>query len=188
MINSKYYQNDALTLAPDLVGKLLVRKYNGVELVSRITETEAYIGVKDKASHAYNNRRTKRTEVMYKRGGYAYIYMIYGMYYCLNIVAGKEQSPEAVLIRAVEPVKGCEIMKKNRGYNKNNLKELSNGPGKLCIAMNIDLSLNGYNLVKGEELCIEDDGFNCQVLNSPRINIDYAGEYRDKPWRFILKY
>jgi len=186
MLKEEFYRYGALKIAPELIGKLLVRKYNGIELVSRITETEAYVGSRDKACHAYNNRRTKRTEVMFKSGGFAYIYMIYGMYFCFNIVAGREGSPEAVLIRAVEPVKDCEMMKKNRGYLKNNLKDLTNGPGKLCIAMNIDMSLNGYDLTNGKKLYIEDDGNCCKIISLPRINIDYAGEYRDKPWRFTM--
>lgn len=187
MLNQEYYQQSALKIAPDLIGKLLVRKYNGIKLISRITETEAYVGPQDKACHAYNNRRTKRTEVMFKSGGFAYIYMIYGMYFCLNIVTGREGSPEAVLIRAVELVKGIEVIKKNRGYVKTNLKDLTNGPGKLCIAMNIDLSLNGYNLINGKKLYIEDDGYFCQIVKGPRVNIDYAEDYRDKPWRFTIK-
>lgn len=186
MLKGEFYRRGALKIAPDLIGKLLVRKYNGIELVSRITETEAYVGPRDKACHAYNNRRTKRTEVMFKSGGFAYIYMIYGMYFCFNIVAGREGSPEAVLIRAVEPVKNCELMKKNRGHVKKNLKDLTNGPGKLCIAMNIEMSLNGYDLTNGKELCIEDDEYCCKIISLPRINIDYAGEYRDKPWRFTM--
>ncbi len=186
MLKEKFYRRGALKIAPELIGKLLVRKYNGIKLVGRITETEAYVGPQDKACHAYNNRRTKRTEVMFRSGGFAYIYMIYGMYFCLNIVAGREGSPEAVLIRDIEPVEGSGIMKKNRGYVKNNLKDLTNGPGKLCIAMKINLSLNGYNLINGKKLYIEDDGYLCQIARGPRVNIDYAEDYKDKPWRFTI--
>ena len=155
--------------------------------MTKIVETEAYMGPEDKAAHSYNNRRTQRTEVMFGRPGKAYVYMIYGMYYCLNIVAGEEEIPEAVLIRGVEPIEGIEILKQNRKIKGKQINNLTNGPGKLCEALAIDKSLNGSDLVFGNEIYILDSKEKPDIVKSKRINIDYAEEYVNKLWRFYIR-
>lgn len=182
-----FYQQDAVTLARQLIGKILVRKIDNSYINCRIVETEAYCGPEDKACHAYNNKRTNRTQVMFKNGGIVYIYMIYGMYYCLNIVANKEGKPEAVLIRAVEPLDNIDIIRKNRKIKTNKNYLLTNGPGKLCSALKIDKTFNGYDLIKGGELFILSSNKEYNIVETKRINIDYAQEYKDKLWRFYIK-
>ncbi|QEK13467.1 DNA-3-methyladenine glycosylase [Crassaminicella thermophila] len=183
----EFYKQDALSLAKNLIGKILVRKINEKVIKCKIVETESYIGPEDKACHAYNNRRTNRTEVMFWEGGHAYVYLIYGMYNCLNIVAGERDKPEAVLIRALEPLNEFEFLKENRKIKSNKLKDLTNGPGKLCRALNITKDLNGYDLVNGDELYILDNLEDVHIVSAKRINIDYAEEYKDKLWRFYIK-
>ncbi|MDN5304986.1 MAG: DNA-3-methyladenine glycosylase [Fusobacteriaceae bacterium] len=188
ILDRKYFQNNALFLAKDLLGKILVRQVYGKEILCKIVETEAYIGPEDKACHAYNNKRTDRTEAMFLEGGYAYVYMIYGMYNCLNIVVNKKDKPEAVLIRAVEPLNELEYLKKNRNIKSKKIVDLTNGPGKLCKALKIDKKLNKYDLCKNKKLFILDNNDkNFDIIESKRINIDYAEEYKDKLWRFYIK-
>ncbi|WP_018247832.1 DNA-3-methyladenine glycosylase [Orenia marismortui] len=186
-LDLEFYSRDAVTVAQDLLGKLLVRRIGNNKVVSKIVETEAYIGPEDKACHAYQNKRTKRTEVMFWRAGYTYVYLIYGMYNCLNIVTAKKDKPEAVLIRAVEPVVGVESIKKNRQIKSNKIEDLSNGPGKLCQGLEVDRELNGYDLVTGDRLYIKDSKLSPKIIADKRINIDYAEEYKDKLWRFYIK-
>ncbi len=182
-----FFQRDSITLAQELLGKLLVREIDGVKIVTKIVETEAYMGAEDKAAHSYNNRRTPRTEVMFGRAGIAYVYIIYGMYYCLNIVAAKEGIPQAVLIRGVEPIEGLDILRKNRIIKSKKIQDLTNGPGKLCQALNIDKTLNGSDLILDNKLYIIDNKEKHETISAKRINIDYAGEYKDKLWRFYIK-
>ncbi len=182
-----FYQKNAITLGKELLGKYLVHVVRNEKLVARIVETESYVGPEDKACHAYNNKKTARTEIMFEEGGYAYIYLIYGMYYCLNIVAHGRNKPEAVLIRAVEPVQGLEIMKKNRNIKSKKIEDLTNGPGKLCIAFNIDKSLNKIDMASSNNIYVEDHKEDFEIIASKRINIDYAEEYKDKLWRFYIK-
>ena len=187
-LTEEFYRQDALTVARELVGNKLVRKIGDEKIVSKIVETEAYMGPEDKASHAYNNKRTKRTETMFAKGGITYIYLIYGMYHCFNVVTASKGKPEAVLIRAVEPLNGVEIMRANREIKSKKEEDLTNGPGKLCQALEIDRSLNGIKLIKDNELYIEDVvESNYESKKGKRINIDYAEEYKDKLWRFYLK-
>lgn len=184
-----FYKNDAVTVAKELLGKLLVRNINGKEIVCKIVETEAYVGPEDKGCHAYNNKKTKRTEVMFLKGGHAYVYSIYGIHFCFNIVTNKEEKPEAVFIRAVEPLTGIDIIKKNRKISSKKIVNLTNGPGKLAQSLSIDKGLNGYNLISGNDLYIKDDIENSafEIIAGKRINIDYAQEYKDKLWRFYIK-
>ena len=201
-MNRDFFQQDGINLAKGILGKYLIREYNGKQLVSKIVETEAYMGVNDKAAHVYGDKRTDRTMPLYLDGGHIYVYLIYGMYYCLNISANKENIPECVLIRAIEPIKGIEEICENR-YKKNysNLssyqkKNISNGPGKLCMALNIDKSLNSKSILDNE-LYISDfyykedkkiyaeDKF--EIETDKRINIDYAEEAKDYLWRFYIK-
>lgn len=185
-MDAGFFKQDALTLARSLLGKVLVRQIDGQLYKARIVETEAYIGPEDKGSHAFNNRRTKRTEVMFWEGGHAYIYLIYGMYYCFNIVANQADKPEAVLIRGLEPLNHLEAIRRNRPIKSRKSVDLTNGPGKLCQAFRIDKSLNGYNMVEGDLLYLEEGTEPHHIQTTPRINIDYAAEYRDVPWRFII--
>lgn len=181
----------ALEAAPLLLGQTLVRATEEGEIRCRIVETESYGGAEDRGSHAYGNRRTNRTEVMFAAGGIAYVYLIYGMYSCLNVVVGDKDDPQAVLIRAVEPLsdRDKEIMLRCRGQFSGKAANLSNGPGKLCRALRIDRNLNGYPLVKEDgvlRLEAGDPVDDLPIVQCPRINIDYAGEYALKPWRFYI--
>ncbi|MFA5528956.1 MAG: DNA-3-methyladenine glycosylase [Peptostreptococcales bacterium] len=184
-----FYKQDSVTVAKKLLGKLLVRKLGDEEIICKIVETEAYVGPEDKGSHAYQNRRTKRTEVMFEPGGYAYIFLIYGMYNCLNVVTNERDKPEAVLIRGIEPLKGIELIKKNRNIKSKKAADLTNGPGKLCEALAIEKDLNGYDLISGDQLYIKeaDEKIDFEIVSSKRINIDYAEEYKEKLWRFYIK-
>ena len=187
ILNREFYLQNAEIVAKELLGKYIVRKYEDKKIVCKIVETEAYIGPEDKACHAYNNRCTERTKVMFEEGGKAYIYFIYGMYYCLNIVVEREGKPEAVLIRGVEPVENREEIEKNRKIKSKKEQDLTNGPGKLCTALKIDKSLNGYDITKKGELYIVEGESAVDIKSTTRINIDYTEEYKDKHWRFYIK-
>ena len=187
LLNREFYLQNAEIVAKELLGKYIVREYEGKKIVCKIVETEAYIGPEDKACHAYNNRCTERTKVMFEDGGKAYIYFIYGMYYCLNIVVEREGKPEAVLIRGIEPVENIEEIKSNRSIKSKKEQDLTNGPGKLCTALKIDKSLNGYDITRKGELYITEGEEIEEIITAKRINIDYAEEYRDKHWRFYIK-
>jgi DNA-3-methyladenine glycosylase len=188
-LGSDFYQQDALTVAQELIGKLVIRELNGQQIVCKIVETEAYLGAEDKACHSYQNKRTDRTEVMFNQGGCAYIYLIYGMHNLFNVVVNDKGVPEATLIRAVEPISGLELIKENRGIKTDIKEDLTNGPGKLSEALDIDRTLNGYDLVEGQELYIAEQEVKTdyEITSSKRINIDYAEEYKDKLWRFYIK-
>jgi DNA-3-methyladenine glycosylase len=179
-----FYEQPTLAVARELLGKYLVRKHPDGKTVGRIVETEAYVGPKDLACHA-SRGRTARTEIMFGPAGYAYVYFIYGVYYCLNIVTEEVDHASAVLIRAVEPVEGIELMKKRRRIEE--LRNLASGPGKLCQAFAIDKSLNGADVCAGV-LYVEDRGEPApKILATPRIGVDYAGKWKDKPWRFLIR-
>lgn len=181
-----YTRANVLTVARQLLGKLLVvRAPDGTRVSGRIVETEAYRGPEDRASHAYGGRRTKRTETMYQIGGTAYVYFVYGMYYQFNVVTNVREIPHAVLIRALEPVEGIEIMLARRrrkpDYN------LTNGPGKLCIALGIDRKLDRADLLGNRVWLEEGEKISVRMIaTGPRIGIDYAAEWVDKPWRFWI--
>ena len=180
-------RSDTITIARELLGKLLiVTGADGSRVSGVIVETEAYLGENDRAAHSFGGRRTARNEVTYGRGGHAYIFFIYGMYYQLNVVCGPVNTPHVVLIRAVEPVEGIEAMRTRRGEMKD--QNLTSGPGKLCIAFDIDRSFNGEDLA-GERIWLEDyrDILDSQIAAGPRIGIDYAGEDAAKPWRFCVQ-
>ncbi|HEX8734667.1 MAG TPA: DNA-3-methyladenine glycosylase [Pyrinomonadaceae bacterium] len=182
-----YTRDDTLEVARDLLGKILVVPTETGERVSGIiVEAEAYLGAIDKAAHSYGNRRTPRTEMMFAEGGTVYIFFIYGMYFQFNIVAGKVDSPHAVLIRAVEPLEGIEIMRERRGRMKD--LNLTSGPGKLCIAFGIDKTFNGADLL-GEKVWLEEGATlsDAEIMSGKRIGIDYAQEFAEKPWRFWVK-
>ncbi len=178
-----FYVRDAECVAHDLIGKILVHDSNEGRTSGIIVETEAYKGPEDKAAHSYGGRRTSRTEAMYLTGGHAYIYLIYGLHFCFNVTANIAGKPEAVLVRALEPLDGLDLMKSRR--KTQGRKNLCNGPGKLCAAMGITRELYGADLC-GTELYILDSGTRAEIMTSPRINIDYAEEYRDVLWRFSI--
>jgi DNA-3-methyladenine glycosylase len=182
-----YLRSDTLKIARDLLGKILVvPTKTGKRVSGIIVETEAYLGPGDKAAHSYKNRRTKRTEIMFGAGGSAYVFFVYGMYFQLNIVVGGEEVPHVVLIRAVEPLEGIDVMRKRRGEMKDT--NLTSGPGKLCIAFGIDKTFNGADLL-GEKIWLEngDKIPPRKIARGKRIGIDYAEEYTHKTWRFWLK-
>jgi DNA-3-methyladenine glycosylase len=182
-----YTRPNVLALARELLGKLLVvPTQDGRRVSGIIVETEAYRGPRDRASHAYGGRRTSRTETMYQMGGTAYVYFVYGMYYQFNVVTNVEDIPHAVLVRALEPVEGIEIIKRRRRVQPDH--NLTNGPGKLCIALGIDGKLDRADLL-GDRVWLEDAEKTprSRIVSGPRIGIDYAAEWVDKPWRFWLK-
>ena len=193
-LNRDFYGRDARVVGEDLIGKILARSYGDTLIKLRIVETEAYIGAIDKASHGYGGKVTPRTKIMYGPPGFAYVYFIYGMYYCLNFVTEKEGTCSAVLIRVGDPVFNEEEMSLNR-YNKPlkeltryQIKNLSNGPGKLCMALRISVKDNGTDLT-GDEIYVEDDGFrDFKTERSKRINIDYAEEAKDFLCRYTIQY
>ena len=182
-----FYQQDALSAAETLLGKVVVRKIENKIIKVKIVETEAYMGAADKASHAFGNKRTKRTKTMFKKGGSAYIYLIYGIYHCFNIVTAEKNKPHAVLIRAVEPLVGLDYIRENREIKSTKIKDLTNGPGKLSQALKIDKSLDGCDLVKSNKLYLIDNKQDFEIESAARVNIDYAEEYKDKKWRFYIK-
>jgi len=188
-LKKDFYMDNPRVVAKKLLGKELVRKVNGEIIVSRIVETEAYGGIEDKGSHAYGNKRTKRTEPMFHIGGTIYVYLIYGMYHLLNVVTGPVGDPNAVLIRAVEPVYGIDFIKGNRSIKSNKVYDLTNGPGKLTQGLAIDMDFNQKDLVSGDDLYIRESSKAIkgnEIVQSPRVNIDYAKEYKDKPWRYFI--
>jgi DNA-3-methyladenine glycosylase len=182
-----YTRPNVLHVARDLLGKLLVvPNRRGKRVSGRIVEAEAYRGPQDRAAHSYGGRRTRRTEPMYGVGGTAYVFFVYGMYYQFNVVTNVADTPHAVLIRAVEPVEGTELMRKRRHSQPDH--NLTNGPGKLCIALDIDRRLDGDDLL-GSKVWLEEDAKvpRSRIMSGPRIGIDYAAEWKDKPWRFWIK-
>ena len=179
-----FYSRNTLEVASDLLGKVLVRRFDGRRLAGRIVETEAYVGPHDLACHA-SKGHTPRTSIMFGPPGFAYVYMIYGFYFCLNVVTERKGFPAAVLIRGVEPLESVDFMRQLRN-NPERDTNVASGPGKLCMAMSIDKRLNGEDLL-GQTLWIEDRKLDIgPILTSPRVGVDYAGEYKDKPWRFYL--
>lgn len=184
-LTQEFYERDTLIVVKELLGKYLVHKTTEGTTVGKIVEVEAYIGPEDRAAHSYQGKRTARTEVMFGPGGYAYVYLIYGMYYCFNIVTNKINCPEAILIRALEPVEGIELMKHRR--KKEKINNLCSGPGKLCTAMGICKEQNGQSLTS-KTLFLSDEGsiLEKNIVATPRINIDYAGEAKDYLWRFSI--
>lgn len=203
MLDRHFFDRDTVEAAREFVGKYLVRRYGGITLAGRITEAEAYVGRVDKACHAYNYKRTERTKTLFAPPGTAYVYLIYGMHCCLNFVTEGEGEPAAVLIRGLDARHNADIIAENRfgckmaemtAYQR---KNFLNGPGKVCMGLNIDRRLNG--LPHGSEelfLCERlsdaglpdwpEDAAPLKVKAGRRIGIDYAEEAVDFPWRFYL--
>lgn len=185
---SFYTRQNVVTIAQDLLGKVLVTNFNNQLCVGRIVETEAYEGISDKASHAYNNRRTARTEIMFGKGGFSYVYLCYGMHNLFNVITNRVNQPHAVLIRALEPLQGLELMLKRTGKTKLDYT-LTKGPGNVAKAMGIYKIHSGIDL-QSDELFIAHDRFEIattQILATKRIGVDYAQEDALLPYRFIIK-
>jgi DNA-3-methyladenine glycosylase len=179
-----FYEQPTIDVAKQLLGKYLVRQHPEGVTVGRIIETEAYVGPQDLACHA-SKGRTARTEVMFGPAGHAYVYFIYGFYHMLNFVTERQDHPAAVLIRAVEPVTGLDLMKTRRQLDK--MRALASGPGKLCQAFAIDRSLNGADLCD-VVLYVEDRAEPQPKFHAaPRIGVDYAGKWKDKRYRFFVR-
>jgi DNA-3-methyladenine glycosylase len=177
---------DSIQVAKKLLGKYLIHETPEGITKCRIVETEAYMGVLDKGSHAYSGKVTPRTEALYEQGGISYVYLIYGMYHCMNVVVNAKGLAQGVLIRALEPVEGIELMMQRRKTDK--LKNLCNGPGKLCIAMGITKNENKKNLMTSSlylEAPEHEDPLD--IVAATRIGIDYAEEAKDFLWRFYIK-
>lgn len=202
-MNKEFFRKDGIELSKYILGKFLIRKYEDKTIVTKIVETEAYMGIMDKASHVYKDKKTKRTKPLYLDGGHIYVYLIYGMYYCFNISANNIGIPECVLIRAVEPVYGFDEISMNRFKKRYSeltnyqIKNITNGPGKVCMALKIDKDLN-YKNIFGDEIYISDfylnekgdkifNNNNFEIVESKRVNIDYSGDAKDYLWRFFIK-
>ena len=194
IIKRDFYKGNTIEVAKKLLGNFLIREIDNRKIISKIVEVEAYIGSIDKACHGYNYKRTERTKPLYEEGGVSYVYLIYGMYNCFNIVSGKEGEPEAILLRAVEPINELDYISKNRfkknfeELNKREKINLTNGPGKLCKALSIDRKDNLKNLDKTNSIYLEFNlENNIEIVESKRIGIDYAEEAKDFLWRFYIK-
>ncbi len=189
ILKRSFYERDVVAVSRDLLGKLLVHESLDGKTSGKIVETEAYCGPEDRAAHSFGGRRTARNEVMFGPKGHAYVYFIYGMYFCFNVTAGNVAGkPEAALIRALEPFEGKDIMANRRGATHQRTAELTNGPGKLCMAMGIskkqnfaDLTMPPFYVVDAPTVQPEN------IVETARIGIDYAAEWRNKHWRFYLK-
>jgi len=187
---SYYHTEDVNFIAKDLLGKFLVTKIDGLVTSGMIIETEAYRAPEDRASHAYNNRRTPRTEVMYGAGGVAYIYICYGMHHLTNVVTGPKELAHAVLIRALQPADGIEIMAVRRNMKVDDFR-ITKGPGALSVALGLTNELTGTSLhAPSSKLWIEDRGVKFdahQVCSGKRIGVESAGESAHWPWRYFVK-
>jgi DNA-3-methyladenine glycosylase len=185
-LDRSFYYQPTLQMARGLLGKQLVRVINGQRLSGLIVEAEAYIGEADKACHA-SRGRTPRTEVMYGPPGHAYVYFIYGMHHCFNVVTEEEGFPAAVLIRALEPLEGLEWMRRHRPGRPDG--QLTNGPGKLCAALAIDRTLNGVDLCSSQVFFIEGGRIVAdeEIATSSRIGIRSDEVARSRPWRFYIQ-
>ncbi len=185
---SFYSGKDVVKIAKDLIGKILITQFDGVKTSGRIVETEAYAGAIDRASHAYGGRRTKRTEIIFADAGKAYVYLCYGIHYLFNVVTNKKDVPHAILIRAVEPLEGIdEMLRRTRKIKLDNT--LTKGPGNVSKALGITTHHTGSDLF-ADEIFIADDDFKINkknIIATPRIGVDYAGEDAKLLYRFIVK-
>lgn len=185
---SFYVREDVLQIAQELLGKIIITQIDGMLTAARIAETEAYAGITDKASHAWNGRRTNRTEIMYAEGGKAYVYLCYGIHHLFNVVTNAVDIPHAILIRGAEPVQGIDIMLERTKKKKADLT-LTRGPGNLSKALGILTAHSGVSLLS-KEIFIADDGYVLNkkyIISTPRIGVDYAAEDALLPYRFIIK-
>lgn len=183
---SFYLRENVQQISRDLLGKVLVTCIDGQYTAGIITETEAYQAPEDKASHAFNNRKTARTEIFYNKGGIGYVYLCYGIHHLFNVITNETDVPHAILIRSVEPLEGIEIMMQRRKKKKVD-KTLTAGPGALSQALGINKIHNKISLA-GDVIWIEDREINvASIVATTRVGIDYAAEYKDKPWRYYIE-
>jgi DNA-3-methyladenine glycosylase len=185
---SFYLRKDVVKIAKELLGKIIVTTFNDITTAGRIVETEAYNGAADKASHAYGNRRTNRTEIMFSEGGVAYVYLCYGIHHLFNVVTNVKDTPHAVLIRGVEPLIGVENMLLRTGKKKPD-STLTKGPGNVSKALGIYTQHTGTSLLR-DELFLADDGYKVKpsmIGATARIGVDYAAEDALLPYRFVIK-
>lgn len=186
--NTFYNRADVVAIARELLGKVMVTHFDGLLTTGRIVETEAYAGVTDRASHSFGGRRTNRTEIMYGAGGTAYVYLCYGIHHLFNVVTNLQDIPHAILVRGVEPLQGIDTMLKRTGKKKAD-HTLTRGPGNVSKALGIFTHHTGADLMS-DEMYIGDDGFKLSrkdIIATPRIGVDYAGEDAKLPYRFIVK-
>lgn len=184
-----FARTDVVQISQELVGKILSTKINGLITKGLITETEAYAGVTDQASHAYGGKRTARTEVMFGEPGISYVYLCYGVHSLFNIVTNQAGVPHAVLIRGVYPIEGIATMIERRGRNTN-LRTIANGPGKVCSALGIDYSIHNRVKLNSGSIWVEETSLKIakeELQIGPRIGVDYAGKDALLPYRFLLK-
>lgn len=195
ILQKSFFNRDAREVAKDLLGKILVREVNGKILKGKIVETEAYIGAIDKACHAFNGKRTPRTETLYGDYGKAYIYFIYGLYHCFNVVTNEKDIAEGVLVRAVEPLNELDYISEVRykklysELTKTQIKNIANGPSKLCLAYLIDKNLNSLNLYEKGPVYLDESKEHeaIEIVETTRVGIDYAEEAKDFLWRYYIK-
>jgi DNA-3-methyladenine glycosylase len=184
---SFFLRDNVVQIAEELLGKVIITNINGQKVSAMITETEAYAGITDRASHAFNGRKTKRNSVMYENGGVAYVYLCYGIHHLFNFVTNHENIPDAILLRGIMPLTGLALMGKRRSLMISD-KGFSDGPGKVSQALGIKVIHSGLSLTS-KDIWVEDDGkiLNDYKINAgPRIGVDYAGEDARLPYRFIL--
>ncbi|MBP2070216.1 MULTISPECIES: DNA-3-methyladenine glycosylase [Anaerococcus] len=192
MIGKDFFNRDTLTVSKELLGKIIVRNTNGITYKAKIVETEAYLGINDRAAHTFGGRKTDRNKIMYEKAGTIYVYQTYGIHYLMNFVTLDENFPEAVLIRAIEPLNKIDNISINRFgkiFNKLNnyqKKNLTNGPGKLTQALEINKDLNGLDLFS-DKIYLEDNSSDFNIVIDKRIGIDYSKEAVDYPYRFYIK-
>lgn len=185
-----FFRRDAVTVARGLLGQRLVSTLGGQVTAGTIVETEAYLGVDDRAAHTWGGRRTERNRSMWAAGGIAYVYFVYGLHHCVNVVAGRAEEPVAVLIRALAPETGLDSMRARRRAARRD-RDLCSGPARLCEALAIDRAVDGADLIGGNELFIERARQRAlpasRIAAGPRIGIDYAGDWRDAELRFWVR-
>jgi DNA-3-methyladenine glycosylase len=180
----EFYARPVLTVARDVLGKVLVHVTPEGTVAGRIVEAEAYRGPEDRAAHSFGGRRTERTEAMFGPPGHAYVFFVYGMHWHVNLVTSRVGEPHAVLLRAVEPLLGLELMSARRTLAAGDVR-LTNGPGKLCRAFDIDRRHYGADLTRGQLFLSATSSPRGRVGRSPRVGVDYALDWADKPWRFF---
>ncbi|MFI5156490.1 MAG: DNA-3-methyladenine glycosylase, partial [Chitinophagales bacterium] len=183
-----FNRRDVVRIARELIGKVLVTSFDGLPTSGRIVETEAYVGITDRASHAFGGRRTERTDIMYKKAGTSYVYLCYGIHHLFNVVTNKENIPHAILVRALQPLEGIETMLQRTGKKKLD-HTLTRGPGNLSKALGLTTRHSGEDLF-GDDLFIGEDGFKIHasdIVVTSRIGVEYAGEDARLPYRFFLK-
>jgi DNA-3-methyladenine glycosylase len=188
-LDRDFYHQDVLKLARALLGKVFIRMEDGQRLSGMIVETEAYLGIPDKAAHTVGGRRTQRNASMWQDGGTLYVYFTYGMHHCMNVVAQQADEPVAVLIRALEPIDGIDLQYSHRKAARKD-SDLCSGPAKLCQALQISREQDGIDLVTHSNLWIEDHQIKVprnSITTGPRIGVHYAQEWAEKPYRFWIK-